>query len=313
MRARALLLGLCLLPAVLRCDQGTTGADILNTPLSARASGLGGAFTALGDDLSALSYNPAGLARLSGPTLDFLQFSQVAGVSLEDIAYGQPFSFGTVAASLVYQGIPPIANPQATDTPIAAWNLVINAAFATQLGGLGLSLPDMLEKADAGFSVNYIQLHLGEYDAYSGALDAGLRLPLDEGIELGIALLNLGKSVTFISAADPLPESASVGVSRGFPALWGNQINVAADYDYPFQDTSSLRFGVEDWIAKSIALRVGYVLYNQQNLGGLSAGLGVQLVQSGLVFHLDYAVLPLYYQGFSSFEAQQQFEMGLTF
>ncbi|HTA16495.1 MAG TPA: PorV/PorQ family protein [bacterium] len=313
MRAPCLLLFLCLLPAVLFCEEGTSGDDFLSTRPSARASALGGAFVSLGNDLSALSYNPAALVKLTGPSLDFLQFSQVAGVSLEDIAYAQPLSFGTPGLAIIYQGQPAIDNPQATDSPIVAWNLAITAAYAFKLSYFGFSLPTFLQGADGGVAVKYIQAHLGEYDAYDGAVDLGVHVPLDEGVLLGVSLLNLGPPVTFISVPDPLPAEALLGLSRSFAPLWYNQFNVSVDLEVPFQDNSIEHFGVEDWINQSIALRLGYEIDSAQSLNGWTLGLGIQLVQEGLTFHLDYALLPFYYQGFNSFEAQQQFELGLIF
>ncbi|HTB21339.1 MAG TPA: PorV/PorQ family protein [bacterium] len=313
MPARLLFLLLCLLPAAAHCDQGTSGDDFLSTRPSARASALGGAFVALGDDLSALSYNPAALEKLTGPSLDFLQFSQVADVSLEDIAYAQPLHFGTLGGGIVYQGQPSIDNAEATDAPIVAWNLAITAAYAFRLNQWGLPLPGFLQGADAGLAVKYVQSHLGEFDAYDGAVDLGVHVPLDEGVLLGVSLLNLGPPVTFITVADPLPATTLIGLSRAFPPLWNNQVNLAADLDFPFQDITRFHFGMEDWINKSIALRLGYLVDSAQSLNGWTLGFGAQLVQEGLTFHLDYALLPYYFQGFSSFEAQQQFELGLVF
>jgi hypothetical protein len=171
----------------------------------------------------------------------------------------------------------------------------------------------MLQNAEGGFAVKYVQSHLGEYDAYTGALDLGVHVPLDEGVLLGISLLNLGPAVKFISYADPLPATALLGLSRAFDPLWNNQINLAADLDYPFQDETRMHFGIEDWINKSIALRVGYLIDAAQSLNGMTFGFGAQLVQDGLTFHLDYALMPYYYSGFGSTENQQQFEISLTF
>lgn len=313
MRAAVWILALLLAPSLLLCEEGTTGADILNTRVSARGSALGGAYASLGDDLSALTYNPAALASISAPSLDFLQFTQVDSVSLEDIAYGQHFTLGTVALGIVYQGQPSIANPQATDSPVVAWNLVVSAAYGVKLARWELPLPGFLQGADAGIALKYVQSHLGSYDAYTGAADLGVHIPLDAGVLFGASLLNVGPPIKFIAVADPLPTTALLGLSRAFAPLWNNQINVAADVDYPLQDTTRLHAGVEDWINETIALRVGYVFDTDPSLGGATFGFGAQLVQDGLTFHLDYALVPLYFQGFSSFESQNQFQLSLIF
>ncbi len=316
-RAALLAAALAAAPAAAPAYQGTSGADFLSTRPSARAAAMGGAFVALGDDLSALYYNPAAMAHLQGPSMNFLEFSQVAQVSMEELAYAQPFPVGTLALGVVYQGEPAINNPQATDNPVVAWNLAVTAAYADSLrvlaDSLGLDLPDFVRGAEVGVGVKYIQSQLGGATAYDGAVDLGARVPLDEGIELGVSLLNLGPPITFIQYGDPLPATALVGLSRSFAPIWYNQFNVDADLDYPLQDLTRLHFGLEDWIDRSIALRVGYVLDSQDSLNGMTFGVGAQLVQQGLTFHLDYAVVPFYFQGFGSFEVQQQFQLGLTF
>ncbi|MGH7442194.1 MAG: hypothetical protein ACREKE_05905, partial [bacterium] len=104
-----------------------------------------------------------------------------------------------------------------------------------------------------------------------------------------------------------------VGLSRALPTIWYNQLNLAMDFDYPFQDLTRLHFGVEDWINQSVALRVGYLLDSQQSLNGMTFGVGAKLAQQGLTFHLDYALVPFYYDGFDGFDSQQQFELSLTF
>lgn len=312
MRARLLPLILAILPATLR-PAGVAGADVLNTRPSARASALGGAFVALGDDLSGLSYNPSSLANITGPSLDFLHFAAVDSVSLEDISYAQPFDFGVPAAAIVYRGQPSISNPLASDAPVVASDLVISAAFAAKMSSLQLPLPGFLQQATGGVAAKFVDSQLGQYTAYTGALDLGLRTDVGDGIMLGGSLLNIGPPIKFISVADPLPATALLGLSRAFDPIWGNQINAAADLEVPFFDTTEMHFGLEDWVFKSLALRVGYVLDSAQSLNGLTAGFGVLLDQDGLLFHLDYAILPYYYSGFSDFEAQQQFQMSLTF
>ena len=312
MRARILSLLLLALPAALS-PAGTSGADFLSTRPSARASALGGAFVGLGDDLSALVYNPSAIDQITGPSLTFLDFAEVDSVSLQDIAYAQTLSFGTLGGGIIYRGQPAIANPLATYSPVEAWDLAVTVAYAGKLGALGWPLPSFLGGADGGVAVKYIQSHLGGYDAYDGAVDLGVRLPVGEGLLLGASLLNLGPQITFIAVPDPLPSTALVGLSRAFDPIWNNQVNLAADLDFPFQDSTRMHFGFEDWIAKSVALRLGYVVDSTQSLNGPTAGFGFLLDQDGLVFHLDYAILPFYYDGFSSFETQQQFQMSLTF
>lgn len=286
---------------------------MLSTRPSARASALGGAYVALGDDVSAISYNPSAIDKITGPSLSFLHYAEVDSVSLENLDYAQSVDFGTFGGGVVYRGEPAISNPLATDAPVVAWDLVVSVAYAVKLSYWQLPLPSFLEGADGGIALKYVQSQLGTYTAYTGALDAGIHVPIGEGILLGVSALNLGPAVKYIAVSDPLPATVLVGVSRGFDPVWESQINVAADLDDSFLDSTRMHFGLEDWVGKTLALRAGYLLDSAQSLNGWTAGFGILLDQEGLVFHLDYALLPFYYSGFGSYETQQQFQMSLTF
>lgn len=312
MRARLCLLLLLPLSTVASAT-AVTGADVLKTRPSARAAALGEAYTALGDDLPVMAYNPAGLALLKGPSLSFLHFTEIAGVSLENISYGHPLPFGTLAAGIVFRNQPDIANPLALDAPVSAWDLVITASYAVRPGLWLTQLPDRLLNADVGVNIKYVRSHLSRFDADSVAADVGLRSDLGEGLIGGVSLLNIGPPVKFIDVADPLPATLLLGISRGFDPLFGNQLALAVDMEAPLQGNLRLHFGGEDWLGKGFALRAGYLLDNGDSLNGFTAGFGIRLNQEGLLFDLDYALRPYYYAGFSSFEPQHLFQITLVF
>ena len=69
---------------------GTTGAQFLELEVSSRAMGMGGAFTAVADDISAVYYNPAGLTSLYGREAAFTYISMPADVGFGFGAIGLP-------------------------------------------------------------------------------------------------------------------------------------------------------------------------------------------------------------------------------
>jgi hypothetical protein len=292
---------------------GVTGADVLKTRLSVRAAALGEALTADVGDLGALSYNPAGLARLSGPQLGFTHFGQVAGVGVQDISYAHPLGFGTLGGKLIFRGQPDIANALALDPPVSAWDLVLGLAWAGRPSRWVDGLPEFVREAETGVQLKYLRSHLGRNDADAFAADLGVQMPLAEGLRGGLALLNLGPPISFIEQADPLPATLQGGVQRSFEPLWGNQINVHADMEMPLQGRMRLHFGLEDWLGEGFALRGGYLLDNGESLNGMTAGFGVRINQEGLIFTFDYAFRPLYYDGFNSLETQHLFGVQLGF
>jgi hypothetical protein len=294
---------------------GVTGADVLNEHPSARAVALGNAYVALGDDLGSLTFNPAGLANLKGPSLTFLHHAGIETLSTEILSYGQPLDFGTLAGGLVYRSQDDIANPLATDAPIASYDFTLGIDYATSVSRWlpNVNLPDLLAHADVGMGLKYLRSHLGMFDADDFTIDLGMRTTLGEGLIGGVSVINLGPPIKFINVADPLPSAILVGVARNFQPFEGNSLNLAADAEAPFYDTFRGHLGVEDWLGKALAIRVGYVLDSDQSLNGLSAGFGFKLDQEGLLFNFDYAYSPYYYTGFSSYEGQHLFQMSLGF
>ena len=292
---------------------GTTGADILNARTSARAAALGEAYAALGNDVTALDYQPASVASLRSPSISFLHYSEVESVNIEDLAYAQPFDFGVLDGTVIYRGEPAINNTYATDAPATAYDVVVGVGWAGRLSNYLDFLPSGLQDADAGVSLKYVDSQLGAYNAWTVAADLGVRMPIGQGLIGSLSLLNLGPGMTFIAVSDPLPATLLGGISRSFDPIFSNQFNVAVDMEYPFQSELRMHVGLEDWLGTSLALRSGYILDSQQSLSGFTLGLGVKLDQEGLLFALDYAMKPLYYNGFASYDDQQLFQMTLTF
>jgi hypothetical protein len=292
---------------------GTTAAEFLTDRTSARAAGMGEAYGALGADITALAYQPAAVAGIRGPSVSFLHYAQVEGVSLEDVAYAQPLDLGTLFGSVIYRGQPDINNTYATDAPVSAWDLAVSAGWAGRLSKYMDWLPALLQEADGGATLKYISSQLGRYNAWTLAADLGLKAPLGEGITGSLALLDAGPGMTFIAVTDPLPTTLTGGLSRSFDPLWGNQVNLSAELELPYQGDMRLHLGLEDWLGTALALRAGYILGTGQSLSGLTLGMGVKLDQEGLLFNLDYAVRPLYYDGFNSYDNQQLFQISLMF
>ncbi len=313
MRVLLLILSFSLFSATHLYANGVTGADVLKARLSARAVALGDTYAGLGDDVSAQFYNPAGWAGLSSPRLAFAHWTAIAQVNYEYFSYAHPTEFGVFGAGLISRGQPDINNPLASDSPVSASDLVLAATYAQRLGALLPNVNDRIAQIRGGVSLKYVRSHLGRYDADAYAADLGMRMPVGDGIQLGAALLNVGTPMKFIEVSDPLPSTLLVGVSRGFDLTEKNHLNIAADVEYPAIGTVRFHGGLEDWLNKSFAMRLGYLVDNEQSLNGLTGGFGLAIGQEGLVIDFDYAFRPVYYDGFSSFQVQHLFGVSLSF
>ncbi len=70
--------------------QGTSGAQFLGVGIGARAAAMGGAYTSIADDGTALHWNPAGLTRVDGHRLTLSHISWLPGVKYNYASYAAP-------------------------------------------------------------------------------------------------------------------------------------------------------------------------------------------------------------------------------
>jgi hypothetical protein len=291
--------------------------------LGARAAAMGDAYAALGGDALGAAYNPASLASLKKLDLAFLHFNAAVQTAYEDFACAKPFDFGTPGLSLAYRHMPDIDNPGALDAPISSNDLLASLSFARDLGfvfqGQGF-LPDYVRGLAGGASLKYLRSHLGNSDASAFAADLGLKARVWEDWDAGLSVLNLGTPIRYLETYDPLPAEVLAGLSRQFPFGKYHFVTLALDLEQPLGELDALQkgelrshFGMEDFIAGVLALRVGWFNGASQGLGGLTAGAGLRLEQAPLSFTFDYALRPAYYAGFSSFDVLNLISVGIGF
>ena len=63
---------------------GTTAAQFLKIGVGPRAIGMGGAYTALADDINAMYWNPAGLSRMNSKEAFFNHVDWIMDVKMEN-------------------------------------------------------------------------------------------------------------------------------------------------------------------------------------------------------------------------------------
>ncbi|MDP2866472.1 MAG: hypothetical protein Q8O90_09530, partial [Elusimicrobiota bacterium] len=80
---------------------GTTTADFLNLPAGARAAGMGGAYSAVSDEASAVYWNPAGLVQIPKLSAVFMRAQYLEEISYQYAAYAHRLSYDSVLAGSV--------------------------------------------------------------------------------------------------------------------------------------------------------------------------------------------------------------------
>lgn len=271
-----------------------TGAPVLQIPMGSRAMGMGGAFTAVATDASALYYNPAGLSRLNAHEVGFSFLSGAADNTLQNIAYGGPIPFaglsqnGYAAAgasllfaqngTLEYNRLNPDGSLAASQSLSAGSDFVMSGGYAERVGATPLELKDGALGINhyMGLSGKYLRSTLAErYTATTFAADAGYLVHSPEiGTSVGLSMLNFGGKLRYIEESDPLPLTLRLGTA--YQKLQrDNAMTVALDGDYTLKEKQwHVNTGFEYFWQRSYGLRLGYQWH--RDAVGLTMGFGIR-------------------------------------
>ncbi len=312
--ARPLLaaLLLCSLAAVASAEES---AAFLKIPVGARPVAMGSAFTAVADDINALSWNPAGLASLERRQFGATHAELFAGTRYDFLGLAMPTKTGAwgVSANLLTQGA--IEGRDAAGRPSGSFTATDRAV------GVGYAFRAR-DAVSLGAGVKYIDSQIAEASAGAFALDlgglyrAGTLTRYDLPVTLGLAVQNLGRGMRFLDRTSPLPLTVSGGLSVRLPA----GVGLAFDYRYrPHAEggASEFGFGTEYAIFQAVALRAGYARAGAASSGtrpagqsgvGAFSGLGAGLGLNVKGWTLDYAFTP-----FGELGAAQRVSLGFSF
>ncbi|MBN1898266.1 MAG: PorV/PorQ family protein [Spirochaetes bacterium] len=283
---------LCVTGLLKAVDPGTKSMTFLNIAPNPRASALGEGFTALADDVSAVYFNPAGIANLKNTQVAANVNLYIASINYFNFQAAHPFGFGTlgVNASFVsYGDIDNYENGQLLGT-IAPSDVLASLAY-------GLKITD---KFQAGLSLKYVSEKLT--DTYSGSafgIDLGLLyLELFKHLNVGLVAQNIGSGPQFSQETGSLPLTIKLGTVytyRLYRAVAGlKDINVLVDFIFPSDADMQTRYGLEAWWYNlgggllDAALRIGAKFPTDFDVvSSLTFGAGIRMFNT----QLDYAMV----------------------
>jgi len=180
---------------------GGTAGEFLLLGAGARGAALGGAFAALTQDVTALYYNPAGLAQMARPSAMVSTYSYVAKTRYSWVGIGLPMSGGARAVGVSVgtfgfsdQAVYTLEDPDGTGETYSVAETFIGLTYSQNFS----------DRFSAGFTAKMISDHLGSTGATGFALDFGTNFHAMVGerpIRAAFVIDNLGSNLRHDGAA----------------------------------------------------------------------------------------------------------------
>jgi hypothetical protein len=295
-RPRAGEWGVCAVAAALLLVAATAGAankyagEFLTHGVGARALGMGSAFVAVADDVTAGYWNPAGVADVEHRAVQ-LMHSETFGdvVNYDTGAYVQPLGGGAAVAvtmvRLAVDDIPFTDFVQDEDRIIydpsrITWESDSESALFVSYARR------TSDRLRVGGNLKMIRKSVGEYSCYGLGFDVGAKFDAWQGTTFGINVQDA--TTTFLSwdtkQRERIMPTAKVGVAYARPvASMDGRLIVAADADFRFENrvladeyhvgavTADTHYGAEFVYHELVGVRAGLAM------GQLTAGAGLTL------------------------------------
>lgn len=211
---------------------------------SARARGMGGAFTGIADDVNALYFNPAGLAQTHhGVNIGFanLQNQEFSEYKTAAVGFALPKNLGTVALG-----------GRMFDVAYEDENLMSEQTWS--LGHGFTLLSDIHSSIYFGYSGNLYRLnYLDEDPVDAFGLDLGAVAILHQRTRLGFSISNLNNPKMGVNNQIELPRKLAMGVSY----IPYDGVTTTIELRKDFAETTEFMGGVEAKLFEPFIIRAG--------------------------------------------------------
>ncbi len=313
-------------------NTGTSVGGFLEIGAGARAQAMGGAFTSVADDATAMYWNPAGISRLGSMEATFNYTNWLVDTQYAYAGIVAPLgTWGAVGANVTHfdfgeQPVRTIARPDGTGEVYGASDIALGLAF-------GMNLTD---RFSFGFNFKYVNQRIWHETASGYAMDLGALYdtPLD-GLRLGFTVQNFGTDMKLSGrdlrrAYDPdpinygndainvlyetdtfsLPLKFRFGASYKINFSETQSLLLVSDVLHPSNNSESLNLGMEYSAFNTIQLRGGYEsIFERDSISGLSLGVGIhQRIQNTMMIYFDYG-----WVDWGAFSSVNRFSLGIGF
>ncbi len=287
---------------------GTSGAQFLKIPISARAAGMGGAYVGICHDATSVFWNPAGIAQAKTHSAHFshTRWFDTFNVNAASYIYNAG-AFGAFAASMVSLGMAEMEvttefAPNGNGRFFDAMDLALGLTYARNL----------TDRFRVGLTARYIQQRIWNETATGISFDVGTQYQLDfKHLTLAMSMTNFGPDMKFdgpdlkVTYDDhpnfpnrlvptrletetyPLPLNFEFGIAMDIFTTQFARAVVAIDAVHPNDNRERIHFGTEVSFYDRLFFRGGYKLNHDDEQYNL--GCGITAFVSGILLGVDYA------------------------
>lgn len=309
---------------------GKAGFKFMDVEVSARAAGMGEAFTLIGDDANAIFHNPAGIAQMDKSfDLTLCQVSWIAETSVEALGFVANLgTFGNIGFSILNTNYGDDIIGTVIDEDTASGfretdyldlgSYAVGASYARRL----------TDKFIVGGNIRYAYEHLGESmfanniekdstwaeknETNTLVYDIGtIFYPGFESLRIGMSIVNFSTAVRYEyeqgrTNSFELPLTFRMGAAMDILDLMGEHpdysLLVDVELIHPRDYTQRYHLGGELSFLEMLKLRAGYkVGYDEE---GLAFGAGI---------HTDNIKLDYSYSDFGIFDFVNRVSFGVSF
>ncbi len=290
---------------------GTTAAQFLKIGAGPRAIAMGGAYTAVANDIYSVYWNPAGLSRIVGVGEAVFNHAEwLADTDYDFAAFSLNMgSVGAIGFSVISFRTPEepvrtVANPEGTGQVWNANSFALGVTYARNL----------TDRFSIGATGKFVQESIFNLNARGGAFDLGVlfNTPL-KGLTLGASISNFGNKLQLEGRdlffnEDPLPdvgpvdevpaeyrtESFEMPLNLKFGLAWTVRNETASiiatvDGSQPNDNEESFSAGVEMGLADAVFVRGGFKGYTlNESETGATFGVGINYNTVGADFKFDF-------------------------
>jgi len=289
---------------------GAAGAQFLKIGIGARANAMGGAYTAVCNDLTSMYWNPAGLADIKTIAANFSYTQWFAGFGLNygaiSLPLGENFTSALYALSFSSDRIKLTTMDRQEGLGSYLWSDV--AVGATLAGYL-------TDQFSFGVTFKYIQTAFTGLSASGIAFDIGTMYNTGiQGIKLGFSINNLGTEqkfsgqdlqatkklieqanaspldVQYLSNSYTIPLAFRAGATTDIMNDEENKLLAEIDFIAMSDVSEQFAIGAEYTWNNLLSVRGGYLIGQDQL--GLSGGVGVNYIGGGFKGQIDYSINP---------------------